>query len=500
MKINYEVYKDKVRACWIGKNIGGTLGAPYEGMRELLDVQGFKTKPGVPEPNDDLDLQLVWLHALENEGAGRICADTLGEYWLDLITPYWNEYGIGKTNMQRGLVPPTSGDVNNDWKNSNGAWIRTEIWACAAPATPELAVKFAIEDAKVDHGTGEGTYAAAFVAALQSSAFALSSARECVDIAFSAIPESSRVYMSVKAVIDAYDAGESWQTARNTVLNMNKDLGSGWFEAPSNVAYTVLGLLYGENDFKKTLIIATNCGDDTDCTAGTAGATLGILFGTSVIPDDWREHVGDSIVTCSVVNVSVGRFFPKSCAELSERVTSLAPSILYSQEASFDVRCRHAGYTSFTSETTAPNRDDVYSELERRISSVKKKHLDLKENSVEVERSALRIRLSADKVNVSPTDEVKIEVDFTQRECVQLRQYPLRLKWLLPEGFSVEGPKSALIKADETSMHAKHGDGRLTLSYTLRTGDAIEECQRCVLEVTSPGRHTAIYIPLVLLG
>jgi hypothetical protein len=114
MKINYETYKDKVKACWIGKNIGGTIGAPYEGSRELLDVKGYTSEPGEPIPNDDLDLQLVWLHVLENEGAGRISAELLGEYWLDLITPYWNEYGISKTNMQKGLQPPTSGDYDND--------------------------------------------------------------------------------------------------------------------------------------------------------------------------------------------------------------------------------------------------------------------------------------------------------------------------------------------------------------------------------------------------
>ena len=38
MKLNFESYKDKVRACWIGKNIGGTMGTPYEGSREMNDI------------------------------------------------------------------------------------------------------------------------------------------------------------------------------------------------------------------------------------------------------------------------------------------------------------------------------------------------------------------------------------------------------------------------------------------------------------------------------
>ena len=32
---NYEGLKDRIYACWIGKNIGGTMGTPYEGTREV---------------------------------------------------------------------------------------------------------------------------------------------------------------------------------------------------------------------------------------------------------------------------------------------------------------------------------------------------------------------------------------------------------------------------------------------------------------------------------
>ena len=150
MKLNRATYKDKVKACWIGKNIGGTIGGPYEGRREILDVKGFLTESGEPMPNDDLDLQLVWLHAVEKEGAKNITAEVLGEYWLSFICASPAEYGITKANMRNGLTPPLSGDApNNIWKDSNGAWIRTEIWATLAPAMPDVAVRYSIEDAKV---------------------------------------------------------------------------------------------------------------------------------------------------------------------------------------------------------------------------------------------------------------------------------------------------------------------------------------------------------------
>ena len=46
MKLNRKEYIDKVRACFIGKNIGGTIGGPTEGKREILDVKGFSTPQG----------------------------------------------------------------------------------------------------------------------------------------------------------------------------------------------------------------------------------------------------------------------------------------------------------------------------------------------------------------------------------------------------------------------------------------------------------------------
>ena len=58
VKLNKNTIQDKIHACWIGKNIGGTIGGPYEGRREILDIKGFTTKKGSPLPNDDLDLQL----------------------------------------------------------------------------------------------------------------------------------------------------------------------------------------------------------------------------------------------------------------------------------------------------------------------------------------------------------------------------------------------------------------------------------------------------------
>ena len=46
VKLNREMIRDKIYACWIGKNIGGTIGGPFEGKKEILDVTGFVSEKG----------------------------------------------------------------------------------------------------------------------------------------------------------------------------------------------------------------------------------------------------------------------------------------------------------------------------------------------------------------------------------------------------------------------------------------------------------------------
>ena len=69
------------------------------------------------------------------------------------------------------------------------------------------------------------------------------------------------------------------------VVEDSKDL--GWFQAPANVAFVVLGLLYGKGDFGRTIDISTRCGQDSDCNPSTAGGILGTMLGYSNIPDYW---------------------------------------------------------------------------------------------------------------------------------------------------------------------------------------------------------------------
>jgi len=234
MKLNINDYRKKVLGCWMGKNIGGTLGAPFEWKRQINNVEFYTQKlDGNPLPNDDLDIQLLWLIALEEMGID-INAHILAEYWRMYVTPYWCEYGTAKVNLSAGLMPPLSGMLNNPYKHSCGAFIRSEIWACIAPGCPQIAVKYAYEDAIIDHGDGEGMLAEIFCAALESSAFVEKDIFKLIDIALSYIPADCAIAKSVKRVVDVYRSGKSWREARDIVLSEFR--GSVWMENDRNIS------------------------------------------------------------------------------------------------------------------------------------------------------------------------------------------------------------------------------------------------------------------------
>jgi hypothetical protein len=62
----------------------------------------------------------------------------------------------------------------------------------------------------------------------------------------------------------------------------------------------MIGWLYGDNDFGKSICIAVNCGDDTDCTGATLGSIFGIIGGTKAIPEKWRKPIGNNISTVAI--------------------------------------------------------------------------------------------------------------------------------------------------------------------------------------------------------
>jgi len=282
--------KDRILGCWIGKGIGGTLGMPFEGCKGPLDIS-FDQISGQMLPNVDLDLQLLWLKVVEDQGL-RTRARHLARAAADHYHCYPDEYGIARWNTARGWEPPLTGIHNNRFGDGMGAAIRSEIWACIAPGRPRLAAALAREDAMVDHH-GDGVNAEMFLAALESRLFDGTGLEAALESGFDNIPSNSRL---AKALRQIQDGVSSQQTLDEILRKRDRDFPSPNFtDVTQNLCTILLALLLGNGDVKKTLTLAVACGGDTDCTGATCGSILGILKGAAGFPADLRSLAGTTL-------------------------------------------------------------------------------------------------------------------------------------------------------------------------------------------------------------
>lgn len=494
-------YLNRVRGCWMGKNIGGTIGEPFEWMRQLNDVSFYtQDLKGQPAPNDDLDIQLLWLIALEERGPS-IDAHLLADYWCLYVTPHWNEYGRAKVNMRSGLLPPVCGSFDNVYKHSCGAFIRSEIWACVAPGLPSLAAWYAFQDAILDHGDGEGTYAAVFCAAMESAAFAIPDLRAVIEIGLSHIPEDCGTARAVRTALELADAGTTVPEARRTILEQHRGAvarpesmspeeiadglaeGEAGYDAPSNVAITVYALLHGGDDFGAVQCAAVNCGEDTDCTAATAGALWGILHGYDAIPERWIDPIGEAIVTVTLNKGDLGHFgsrIPQTVTELTDRTLAVARRVLAekAQGSACLVREGTASPAPDPALLHSPDRSaTLFRGLRGPVFELPFFRVELDYHGDPVIRDGREKRIT-----VTIHNTYKPQTNFS---C----------HWLLPDGWSV---------APGRSGHASAIGGRfekptiLECRFLAESVDA--SVNRAVLEITADGRPTVMHIPITLLN
>ena len=313
IKLNRDELFDRVMGCWLGKSIGGTLGMPLEGKKGLFDLTYYDPVPEGAIFNDDLDIQLVWLRALQELGP-EVTTHDLGRYWLKHVIYPWDEYGYGAFNLRKGLAPPVAGAFNNWFVDCEGSPIRSEIWAMVAPANPELAARYAYMDAIIDHAGGEGVWGEMYLAALESAAFIVHDAHELIEIGLSLIPEDCRTARAVRDVLGWHREGVEWTRCRELLLEKHGHYNPQ--DSPQNQGIVTLGWLYGGGDFGDSILKAVNCGEDTDCTGATLGAIMGIVHGAEAIPAKWKDPVSEGIAVGWGI---VGLDYPTDLEELTRQ-------------------------------------------------------------------------------------------------------------------------------------------------------------------------------------
>jgi ADP-ribosylglycohydrolase len=477
-RLSESVFRDKVLGCWLGKNAGGTLGEPWErkfGVDEMLDVRWYSNIPEGGIPNDDLELQLIWFQALKERGPG-ITAQDLAEYWLDCVMYNFDEYGLSKANLKRGLMPPLSGWHNNWFRNCMGSPIRSEIWACVAPGEPGIAARYAFEDALCDHAGGESVFGEVFNAVLESCAFFESDKYRLIELGLASIPEDCLTSRAIRDAWEMHRRGIGWRDARDILKNRYSIPLAQY--SPVNMGFQIIGLLYGE-DFGDAICRAVDCGWDTDCTAATVGAILGIIEGASRLPEKWMRPLGYTIST----NLRTGGIrnlrAPTDINELTDQVCAEAKRVLKFWDAG--VVIGEGAGRGESDPPSSPQRNEF------RIERMAPYEPNVVTWNLKTLSVSLRYLDSAAILGDRPLP-LELEIHNPHPEAISVE-----VGLSLPEAWSVDLP------ARQSFSVEAYGMARMTYSVSAPAW-AIADSNRGYFMISAKDRLALCAVPLVLLG
>ncbi len=307
-KLSRDALRDKIRGGWAGQVIGCTFGGPTEFRFQstfIPDYQPLVWRDDAPRwwyenaPGlyDDVYMDLTFVEILEKEGLDAPAA-SFAKAFAGAAFPLWHANQAARYNILHGILPPDSGYwLNNPHADDIDFQIEADFAGLMSPGLPAAAA--AVCD-KVGHimNSGDGWYGGVYVATMYSLAFVRNDVHRIVSEALAAIPEQSAFARTIRDVIRSHDRNPSdWKEAWFKIQRTwGEDVGcpDGVFtpfniDSKINAAWVIIGLLYGDGDFGKTLEIATRCGDDSDCNPASAGGILGTILGYNHIPAEWTR-------------------------------------------------------------------------------------------------------------------------------------------------------------------------------------------------------------------
>ncbi|RYG02633.1 MAG: ADP-ribosylglycohydrolase family protein, partial [Chitinophagaceae bacterium] len=260
-----------------------------------------KTMTEIPGLYDDIYMDLTFVDILDRVGLNAP-VDSFANAFANAEYLLWHANQAARYNILNGIKAPESGH----WKNNPHAddidyQIEADFAGLMSPGMPNEAS--AISD-KVGHimNYGDGWYGGVYVGAMYSLAFISSDINFVVTEALKTIPQKSQFYQCINDVIKWHKLYPSdWKrTWFEIQRKWSAETGcpDGIFmpfniDAKVNAAYVVLGLLYGQGDFTKTLEVATRAGQDSDCNPSSAGGILGALMGYDKIPAYWKQGLDE---------------------------------------------------------------------------------------------------------------------------------------------------------------------------------------------------------------
>ncbi|NVO18890.1 MAG: ADP-ribosylglycohydrolase family protein [Bacteroidetes bacterium] len=308
--LSVSTLKDKIKGGWAGQVIGCTYGGPTEFQFKGSMIQDdqpiiwyddyirelFNSDPGL---FDDVYMDLTFIEVLERCGLNAP-ADSFAISFANSPYKLWHANQAARYNILNGIMPPASGS----WKNNPHAddidfQIESDFAGMMSPGLINTAAEICDRTGHITN-YGDGWYGGVFMAGMYATAFYSDDLDFIIEQGLKPIPEKSRFYQSISDVIKWHKAyPKDWKQCWFEFQKKHtseKGCPEGVFnsfniDASVNAAYVVMGLLYGEKDFFKTIDIACRCGQDSDCNPATAGGILGVILGYDKIPAYWKPAV-----------------------------------------------------------------------------------------------------------------------------------------------------------------------------------------------------------------
>jgi hypothetical protein len=311
--LSQDVLRDKIKGGWAGQTIGVTFGGPtefrYNGtiIQDYIPIKWYdgylkNTMENNPGLYDDVYMDLTFVDVFERKGLDAPVEEFAIAY-AKAGYMLWHANQAGRYNILHGVRAPASGHwENNPHADCIDYQIEADFAGLMSPGMPNTAS--AISD-KIGHimNYGDGWYGGVYIGAMYTLAFTSNDIQFVVTEGLKTIPKESRFYKVISDVIQWHklypnDWKRNWFEIER---KWSEDIGcpDGVFvpfniDASVNAAYVVLGLLYGNGDFTKTMEISTRAGQDSDCNPSSAGGILGTLLGYGKIPSYWRQGLAEA--------------------------------------------------------------------------------------------------------------------------------------------------------------------------------------------------------------
>lgn len=459
--LSREVLEDKVRGGWFAQTIGCTYGGPTEFKFKGGLMQDEQTIPWsedyiyetfIADPGlyDDVYMDLTFLEVMAEYGIDAP-VDIYADRFANADYKLWHANQAARYNILNGIYPPESGHwMHNPHADDIDFQIEADFIGMLWPGMPDCA---ALTCDSIGHimNYGDGYYGGVYVSALYSLAYVCDDIPTLVKEALETIPRGSKFRNCIEDVIRFH--GEypgDWKRCWFEVDKLHSfDIGcpegvwNGFnIDAVINAAYIVIGLLYGEGDFEKTMEISTRCGQDSDCNPASAAGILGVMQGYSAIPEKYRkaaEKIAD--LPFPYTSLSLNETCVKNMQLLEQAL--LSQGCEFGPEAvSFVVRKPEAVAWEQSFEGLVPVDKVV---LKKRFNS--SVVLEFTGNSIVVEGSVVKTGHSDEdyvariaallddevvEVFAMPYDYIKRKYEIFSRYCFPSGQHRLELRLLNP--------------------------------------------------------------------